>query len=358
MIYSIYSSFDSTIYENAPNQNTGIDSILELTKIVNGTDIYNSRILTKFDITDISASIANGTITNPKFYLNLYTADVYEIPYSYNIESNIISQSWQQGIGKSDDTPETIEGVSWVYRDGYTPGTIWLTSSYSDGSTGDYITNTGGGTWYTASAASHSFEFEGTDLRLDVTNMVNYWLSGELPNNGFIVKYDYDTEHLLNQSQTIKFFSRDTHTIYPPKLEVAWDDTQYISGSISLLTGDDIILYVKNNKGEYKDTSKVKFRIGARPRYVAKTFGTSSAYLTNYRLPATSYYSIVDASSEDVVIPFDDNYTKISCDATSSYFNLWCNGLQPERNYRFIFKVVTTDEEMYYDDGYYFKIVR
>ena len=58
-----------------------------------------------------------------------------------------------------------------------------------------------------------------------------------------------------------KFFSRQTNTIYPPKLEVEWYDTKFNTGSLSALDStelDDLQLYMKNLRPEYKESSKVK----------------------------------------------------------------------------------------------------
>ena len=75
-------------------------------------------------------------------------------------------------------------------------------------------------------------------------------------------------------------------------------------------------------------------------------------------LPTTTYYSVVDSQTEQVIIPFDTNYTKLSCDSSGNYFNFWFNGLQPERFYKFIFRVDQGDNIRYYDDNFYFKVVR
>ncbi len=75
MHYFIYADTDATLYEGeaTQSQNTGIDEILEIRKTMSdsGGNIRVSRILMKFDLSEISASIVNGTITSPKFYLNL-----------------------------------------------------------------------------------------------------------------------------------------------------------------------------------------------------------------------------------------------------------------------------------------------
>ncbi len=69
----------------------------------------------------------------------------------------------------------------------------------------------------------------------------------------------------------------------------------------------------------------------------------------------------MDAQTEDVVIPFSDTYTKVSCDSEGNYFNLWLDGLQPERYYKFVFKVenrVYSGQVELFDNNYIFKVIR
>ena len=53
-----------------------------------------------------------------------------------------------------------------------------------------------------------------------------------------------------------------------------------------------------------------------------------------------TYYSVKDARTEEVIIPFSTG-SLVSCDASGNYFNLWMDGFQPERHYRFQIKVVS-----------------
>lgn len=225
-----------------------------------------------------------------------------------------------------------------------------------------WVTNTGGGTWYTSSFTSGNHYYQPftkytNNLNVEVTDYVNEWLNDTRLNNGFIVKKSNEDELSNTKFGSIKFFSSDTHTIYPPTLEIRWDDTSWSTGSLAPIASDDIILYVKNLATEYKETSKARVRVFGRNRYPARTFVSNLIKDVNY-LPTTSYYSVVDAETEQVIIPFDTSYTKISCDSTSNYFNFWFNGLQPERFYKFIFRVDLTGTTKYYDDNFYFKVVR
>ena len=73
---------------------------------------------------------------------------------------------------------------------------------------------------------------------MDVTDIVNRWLSGSIPNDGFIIKRsgsiantDTNTdEGNATHLGRFSFFSRETHTIYQPKLEVVWNDSKWVTG--------------------------------------------------------------------------------------------------------------------------------
>lgn len=374
MIYGIYPLSDATIYEASesttpglPNPsiiNTGLDAILDISKTFDSAENpYNSRALLKFDLTTISQSISAGQITNPKFYLSLYTTEAEEIPVNYTLYAYAVSQSWNMGTGRYANTPPTTDGVSWKYRLNSTnTGSAWLTASFAAGSTGSSATNGGGGTWYTAYEATQSFSYQTTDVRMDVTNIVNAWLSSSVANDGFLVKKSNTDEASDNTFISLKFFSRDTNTIYSPKLEVAWDDSAIATGSLSPLS--DIyssVIYIKNNQAEYVKDSRVRFRINARPQYPTRSFVTESAYVTtNNYLPTSSYYGIKYLDKEDYVVPIDENYTKISCDSAGNYIDLWMDGLQPEVYYRFVFKLVDSTGTLYIDKkrDFIFKITR
>ena len=64
-----FSEIDTTLYEASGSGNTGRDEILEVQKKMSksGGNIKVSRILIKFDISEISSSIVNGTISTANF---------------------------------------------------------------------------------------------------------------------------------------------------------------------------------------------------------------------------------------------------------------------------------------------------
>ena len=73
MHYFTFADKDATLYQASSSMNTGLDEILEVRKEVSdtGATINVSRVLIRFDLTYISASIVRSAITNPSFYLNL-----------------------------------------------------------------------------------------------------------------------------------------------------------------------------------------------------------------------------------------------------------------------------------------------
>ena len=145
-----------------------------------------------------------------------------------------------------------------------------------------------------------------------------------------------------------------------------WDDSSWVTGSLSALSSTDLErlkVYFKNLRTEYKEKTITKLRIVGRELYPTTAFATTPAELDVKYLPsASAFYSVRDAETEEVIIPFGSG-SKISCDSTSNFFNIQMDGLQAERNYRFCLKVVsgsgTTDEQInFYDDNYEFRVVR
>ena len=125
MIYRIYGQKDTTIYEqnNRNIQNSGKDEILEITKFFDEDSdsiwVGNSRVLTQFQLSDISQSIVDGSISNNiKYYLNLTSVDETEVKSEYELDVFPVSQSWSEGSGKYNWTPIVTDGCSWKLRDG------------------------------------------------------------------------------------------------------------------------------------------------------------------------------------------------------------------------------------------------
>ena len=388
MIRTIYAQRDATIYEKTESLNTGIDPVLELShESPNSSSRYNSRILMKFDVSGIESDINAGRISsNASYYLSLRTAESREIPQEYLVYAYPLSSSWTNGTGKYFNKPITTDGVSWKYRTSKTTGVeweippissqltwdeiseTWVTSSLIFGNinanvTSSYFTNEGGGTWwnYADLECTQSFSFESSDIYMDVTSIINKWTtgSGRFENDGFILKFGNNVESSYDTIRSLKFFGTDSNTIYVPRLHIIWDDSVFNTGSLSSVSSDNTIVNVKLKK-YYSETEKAKIRIYANQRFPQKQYTTQSYHTQNYYLPSSSYYEIRDAHTDEIVLPFNTTGTKISCDGTSSYFNLWMDSFQPERFYRVVIKIETDggNNIQIFDNEYYFKVTR
>lgn len=212
---------------------------------------YVDRSLLKFDLATVSSSIANGSIPTPHFHLKMKVCLEEELPISYTIYALPISQSWNMGNGYFSDGGSS-DGVNWVYRD-FDLSTSWYSTytsslrpdidyiSYPSRATQSFAY--GGGTWYTSSIpASQTFNYEVSDIDMDVTDIVISWISGSIPNEGFLI-VSSDEMQSTGSGFILKFYSRDTNTIYSPYLDVMWPgntfsgvggsgDSEFDTGSI------------------------------------------------------------------------------------------------------------------------------
>lgn len=365
-VYRIFPESDTFIFSETPTGNAGKDEILE---IGGYTDISGTgrtkRTLVKFSTSEIQ-DVVNNKISSNSWTASIrgYLAQANELPVSHTLYAYPVSTTWDNGVGKFGDVPINKSGVSWTYRRAE-QSNAWPTSGYGTGITGSFITGQeGGGTWYTGSIgvnleASQSFALNADlDLNINVTNATELFYSESLNNNGFIIKLPDNLEFNVSRSIQLRYFGVDTNTIYPPSLEFKWDDSSYLTGSLSVLSNSECQINIKNNKGEYVDEGKQRFRIFAKPTYPTRTFTTSSVYLTNYALPTASYWALRDENTEEMVVDFDTNYTKISCDSTGPYFDVYMDGLQPERYYRILIKTTLDGSNTVIDNKNVFKIVR
>jgi len=352
------SSYDASIYLQQPEQNAGRDELLEVGKLYYGDtkDIY--RTLIKFNVSSISASISNQEISGSwKAYLNLKTANSEEIPLEYTIYANAVSQSWNMGTGTKFDNI-TSDGVSWYYKNGTDKWMDYVTTpnSYVSGSDTGSISNGGGGTWYTSSMASQSFDYENDDIRMDVTNIIKLWVIGSVPNNGFVVRHSLTSENDTLDYGVLKFFSKETNTIYEPKLELVWDDVSFVTGSLTAIPSENFKVIFTNLKQQYEKDTKIKVRVKGRELYPLRTFSSTFQYNTISYLPSTTYYQLEDYKTNEIIFPFGE-YTKMSCDSSGNYFILDLNSLPISRTYKLKIKIVQSGISYIIDDKSTFEIV-
>lgn len=357
-VYKIFPIQDATIYSEQPTLNTGLDAILELSKTVSSLNPSQSaadRVLLKFSDADIN-NVFNNHIGSASYSasLKLYLATAKNIPTDYTVEVHPLYESWVMGTGRFGELPINTTGVSWVNK---SPGNNWVTSSYALGTTGSYVSaSVGGGSWYTASTSTQSFSsYTDKDVEIDVTSIISGYRASSYANNGFILKTSGSLEFDKNYNYTLQYFSRDTNTIYPPSLELKWDDSVFGTG-ITPVSNSDVNVRVHTDTITYNKDAIHNVRISVRDRFPVRTFTTSSLYTSHKYLPSSSYWSLIDHKTEDVVIGFDESATKISADSIGNYFSLYMNGLEPARYYRILIKSIIGSETVVFDNDYIFKV--
>ena len=378
-IYKLFPTQDATLYSFYPEMNTGIDPIIEIGNInVHYNNVLQvSRFLIKFDQAQIEDILVNK-VQNSTYQTNLkcYIAKAQGIIFDTEVEVYPISGSWNNGNGTYLDSPFTTNGVSWDFIT-FKDGEAWPTSSFSTYTTASFpdTLNAGGGVWYTGSSDPNNLNIKVTqsfgnrsikDIDINVTDIVNVWYSSsnniggytDIQNNGFIIKWEDVVEFSTNEAiqPIMQFYSIDTNTIYPPQLEIKWDDSIY-STTLTEIDTTKVFVALDSNPGVFYEESVNRFRLNVRPEFPVRTFQTSSLFTDNFALPSASYYAIKDLDTNEFVVDFDENYTKISCDNISNYFDIYMNGLEPERYYKILIQTTINGSTIVKDDQYYFKVV-
>ena len=352
--YFLTASKDASVYLQQPNQNTGFDEILEISKVYYGNVKDVSHTLLKFEVGYISKSISEQSIKLDMATLILKETESEEIPLEYTIYANPIFGNWEMGTGTRFDNITTA-GVTWNYREGDSK-LEWIENGFEANTTAS-INDGSGGTWYTNYGSSQSFNYQTADINMNVKSMLTAWMSGSIQNNGIILKYSTENESDTQDYGILKFFSKETNTIYQPKIQIAWDDQIFTTASLSALTANDIKVGVTNLKKEYKVGSEVKLKIFGRELYPLKTFTNTFSYETVKYLPQTTYYQIKDVNSDDVIIPFSD-YSKVSCDETGNYIKINFSNWEAGRTYKIEFKVDNDGDVQYFDNDTTFSLIK
>ncbi len=366
-IYKIFFNKVASLYSENPIMNTGKDEILEVGSYLNNVgERAVVRSVLGFSKKELETLI-NEVIGEQEYSasINLNLAEASEIPTDFKLEIYPVAQEWINGTGKFNDVPENTTGVSWEYRLSQEQGK-WLTDNFPSNITGSFnnIEVEGGGAWFTeleGKEIDFNQEFElddDLDVDVNVTSAVKSILTGSIANNGFIIKLENDTDFGDTLNTRLWFFSNDTNSIYPPCLKIGWDDSTFNTGSLEDLETTDIEVQAVNLKNEYFENEVERIRLRARPRFPERRFSTSSIYLDTYFLPVEAQWGIKNERTEEMVIPFSSEFTKISCDEDGPFFDIFMQGLQPETYYRLLIKVPFNGLTKVFDKGNVFKVVR
>jgi hypothetical protein len=248
---TITNAFKSDLTTRHTGSNAGAADTLEVFSIygqASATSEEASRILVNFNIPEVTTDRAAGTIPasgSVKFYLKMYNATHNKTtPKSYTIAVQALSQSWEEGNGLDLDTREDLTydsvGSNWIRRSGVN---AWATT---------------GSSLHTVPVYNAEFDKGTEDLELDITTLVEEWLTGESSggkdNYGLALKMSGSYETGPESYYTKKFFARSSEFFFKrPTLEARWDDSIrddrgyfYASSSLAPEADNHNTLYLRN----------------------------------------------------------------------------------------------------------------
>jgi len=378
-------SLDSAIYSDNKYQNTSNDQILELVKTKNtyytsSNDLFVSRILTYFDLNQISnvistynipvpstSSIINSTESN--FIFKMYVANSDNLIRNKNILALYpISSSWSQSFGTRSDLEIVSDGVSWYSSSNsswnlaggdYINDPLFECNSILDTNT-DEITDLSANVnkiiygWYydILDLQNHPYSF-----LYDLNFGSNYYdLNSEslkINNYGFIIKRTETQENDDIDYGYVNFYSIKTNTIYSPILDISWDDSVYNfnSSSVQLYTGWYPYAYIRRVKNKYKLNETAEFICKIRDEVYDGSLPTTGS--KEYVLDEESYYSIIDLDTGDEVIPFN-NHSKISLSGSLNYFKINFENFNTNRLYKILLKTKVKNSYVIFDNEHKF----
>lgn len=229
--YRLFPTRDTWITDSSPNgrsstratgSNHGHSPTLRVFSIkdaITSGSIERARTLLQFNIAELSGkifvdrSIPSGSVS---YYLRMFNYDHGDADAeSFDLNIFPLSRSWDEGKGVDDDEYRDLGYANWMSASSTTAWTV--TGS-------DYLTSGYG------SASAH-FDLGKEDLDVDITQIVNNWLTasigqaGGIPNNGLVVKLG-DTEESNSQNYFLKVFhGKETKYVDKiPYIEARWDD--------------------------------------------------------------------------------------------------------------------------------------
>jgi hypothetical protein len=345
------SSADTTLYQRFPTTNSGLDEILEVGKVAAPEDLgiaytgSSARTLINFTL-----PASGSTPATASYFLNLKIANAEKLPINQQILVYRVSSSWTEGSGyfiqKNNVRIPLYSGST--YLGDFDPTKIIATN---DGATWRQATTAvswsvdGGSIVTTPSQSVTLSEYPLQDLRIDVSSIMQPVVSQSLNWYGLALRFPPASDNDQTNAGNIKFFSRQTHTVHAPTLEILWNNAVFTTGSLKPIPNTSDIIVVPRNAAEtYIRGTKQKIRFVVRDKYPQKNFDATLRYKNKYYLPQTSYVSVVDYQAGTSIVSFD-NGSKIECDATGSYFVLDTTPLYKNRYYKISLNINNGDED-------------
>lgn len=231
-----------SVSARATDANVGGASTLDLFKLYDETPISGettpnelSRILIKFNLTDISSSLKDKVdFSDSSFRAVLKLHDVQGsqlAPSGFNVMLMPLSKSFDEGKGKDISSLSFLDRANWLTASYTNDNNTWSSSgAFASGTMGaaniDLMEDASIGGTSTYLLKSQYFPLGTEDLSLDVTTLVSASMTSEIPDHGFLVAFS-GSQELDHETRFVKrFASRHTKNPYiRPKLIIEYNDS-------------------------------------------------------------------------------------------------------------------------------------
>lgn len=220
-----------------------------LEKFTGGTGgLEQSRVLINFPVSEIYNDREDEVIPESgsvSFYLRVHNAPHGQtLPKDYDLSIFPVSRSWEEGYGLDMEGYTDVGTSNWISS---SEGQAWTTPG------GDYL----------ATPVFDQRINDGTeDIEVDISEMVEKWLSGDIDGNGVGIQLSSSFVTLPRSFYVKKFFARGSEYFYlKPKIEARWDSStkdrrnSFYASSSLVPAGDNLnTLYIYNKvRGQLRD---------------------------------------------------------------------------------------------------------
>jgi hypothetical protein len=231
---TITNAFRENLTTRAEDANMGASDVVEVFSIyaqASTSSVELSRILVEFPVDDISTDRTNGKLPasgSVSYFLKLSNAvHPFSTPKGFFLTVRPVSRSWVEGTGLDMEQYKDLGNANWLTA---SSGSTWTTEG------GDYL----------SSPTYEQFFDNGTeDLEINITDLVEGWISGTIDNNGIGVQLSSSLETAETSYYTKKFFARGSEFFFKrPWIEARWnsslkDDRENFYVSSSLIPAAD-----------------------------------------------------------------------------------------------------------------------
>lgn len=347
----------------ATDANTGLASTIDIFKLYDESTfsgkslpIELSRGLVKFDLRGIDSSV----VSESDFSCTLKLYDVFggqTTPSNFTLRVDPLIQSFDEGSGRDVESFDDLDVCNFI-TSSYSSG-VEEYFGYWDDSTGFDITSLDD--IVTGYTATQEFETGEEDLSVDVTSAITAMLDSTITNHGFRVSFIQSEEQDDKTRFVKRFISRHSNDKnktpriimkYSDNLGTSTDDVSYTNYQATIL----------NLQKEYKHTDIIRLHVFVEDRNYNNVESSKLPLANKGKLIGSSdadigvenselCYSIVDVTTNEIVIPYDRVGTVVSYDEDEMYFTLDTNNLLKDKSYEIQFRIYDDTSGLQYTVG-------